>query len=137
MARNEEEVKNCSFGFGEPNTAYAKYFTGESYLNPLANRANCSISNVSFEPGCINHWHMHTVAQTLVCVAGEGWVQEEGKPAHKMTPGDVYVVAPNTKHWHGATKDSWFAHLSIMADTDKAKSTWLEPVDEDYYNNLK
>ena len=94
MARNEDEVKNCSFGFGEPNTAYAKYFTGESYLNPLANRANCSISNVSFEPGCINHWHMHTVAQTLVCVAGEGWVQEEGKPAHKMTPGDVYVVAP-------------------------------------------
>ena len=50
---------------------------------------------------------------------------------------DVYVVAPNTKHWHGAAKDSWFAHLSIMADTDKAKSTWLEPVDEDYYNNLK
>lgn len=35
---------------------------------------------------------MHTVSQTLVCVAGEGWVQEEGKPAHKMTPGDVYVV---------------------------------------------
>lgn len=92
MARNEEEVKNCSFGFGEPNTAYAKYFTGESYLNPLANRANCSISNVSFEPGCINHWHMHTVAQTLVCVAGEGWVQEEGKPAHKMTPGDVMLL---------------------------------------------
>ena len=54
-----------------------------------------------------------------------------------MTPGDVNVVAPNTKHWHGAAKDSWFAHLSVMADTDKAKTTWYEPVDPDYYDSLK
>lgn len=74
MAKNEEKVKNSSFGFGEPNKAYAKYFTGKSYLNLLANKANCSISNVSFEPGCINQWHMHIVPQTLVCVAGGGWV---------------------------------------------------------------
>ena len=73
----------------------------------------------------------------MICVAGKGWVQEEGKPAHKMTPGDVNVVAPNTKHWHGAAKDSWFAHLSVMADTDKAKTTLYEPVDPDYYDSLK
>lgn len=87
MAKNEEEVKNTPFGFGTSNDAYAKYFTGKSYLNPLATKANCNIANVNFEPGCINKWHEHTVPQILVCVAGEGWVQEEGKPAHKMTPG--------------------------------------------------
>lgn len=137
MAKNEEEVKNTPFGFGTSNDAYAKYFTGKSYLNPLATKANCNIANVNFEPGCINKWHEHTVPQILVCVAGEGWVQEEGKPAHKMTPGDVYVVSPNTRHWHGAAKDSCFSHLSIMADTDKAKTTWYEDVDPEYYNNLK
>ena len=111
MAKNEEEVKNTLFGFGTSNDAYAKYFTGKSYLNPLATKANCNIANVNFEPGCINKWHEHTVPQILVCVAGEGWVQEEGKPAHKMTPGDVYIVSPNTRHWHGAhgshTFQSW------------------------------
>ncbi|MBI1698165.1 Cupin domain-containing protein [Lactobacillus crispatus] len=137
MAKNEEEVKNTPFGFGTSNDAYAKYFTGKSYLNPLATKANCNIANVNFEPGCINKWHEHTVPQILVCVAGEGWVQEEGKPAHKMTPGDVYIVSPNTRHWHGAAKDSWFSHLSIMADTYKAKTTWYEDVAPDYYNNLK
>lgn len=137
MAKNEEEVKNTPFGFGTSNDAYAKYFTGKSYLNPLATKANCNIANVNFEPGCINKWHEHTVPQILVCVAGEGWVQEEGKPAHKMTPGDVYIVSPNTRHWHGAAKDSWFSHLSIMADTDQAKTTWYEDVAPDYYNNLK
>ncbi|MDR4288312.1 cupin domain-containing protein, partial [Bacillus thuringiensis] len=96
MAKNEEEVKNSPFGFGESNDAFAKYFTGESYLNPLVNKANCNIANVNFKPGCINNWHEHTVPQILICVAGKGWVQEEGKPAHKMTPGDVNVVAPNT-----------------------------------------
>lgn len=54
-----------------------------------------------------------------------------------MTAGDVYVVSPNTKHWHGATKDAWFAHLSMMADTDQAKTTWYEPVDPESYDSLK
>lgn len=107
MAKNEEEVKNSVFGFGKFNEAYAKYFQGKSYLNPLASskEAKTGVSNVSFEPGCRNDWHMHSIPQILIAVAGEGWYQEEGKPAQKMVPGDVVIVNPNTKHWHGATKD--------------------------------
>lgn len=78
---------------------------------------------------------MHTTAQILICGAGEGWVQEEGKSAHKMIPGDVFIVAPNTKHWHGADRNSWFAHLSVMDNS--TKSTWLEPVNADEYTKLK
>lgn len=137
MAKNEEEVKKSMFGFGKSNDAFAKYFVGKSYLKTLANDAedNVNVSNVTFEPGCRNNWHKHTVPQILIGVAGEGWVQEEGKPAHKLLPGDVYVIKPNTKHWHGAAKDSWFAHLSIMVG--KSDNTWLEPVSDEEYNKLK
>lgn len=137
MAKNEEEVKNSVFGFGKSNDAFAKFFVGKSYLNPLASseKAKTKVSNVTFEPGCRNNWHEHTVPQILIAVAGEGWYQEEGKPAQKMLPGDVVIVNPNTKHWHGATKDSWFAHIAIMVGD--AKNTWYEPVSDEEYNNLK
>ena len=137
MAKNEEEVKNSVFGFGDSNEAFAKFFKGTSYLKPLAEseKAKVAVHNVSFEPGCRNNWHMHSVPQILVAVAGEGWYQEEGKPAQKMLPGDVVIVNPNTKHWHGATKDSWFAHLAIMS-TD-SKNTWFEPVSDEEYDKLK
>lgn len=136
MAKNEEEVKNSVFGFGEANDAYAKYFVGKSYLKGLASdpEDNVGVSNVTFEPGCRNNWHKHTVPQILIAVAGEGWYQEEGKPAQKLLPGDVVIVKPNTKHWHGATKDSWFAHIAIMQG--KSKNTWLEPVSDEEYNKL-
>ncbi len=72
------------FPIGEPNTAYAKYFTGNSYLAPIS-REQVSIANVTFEPGCRNNWHIHHAAkgggQMLVGAAGRGWYQEEGKPA--------------------------------------------------------
>src|SRR5699024_6708259 len=72
------------FGLGGPNDAYAKYFVGQSYLASLPAGA-LHISNVTFEPGCRNNWHIHTATQgggqVLLCIAGEGWYQEEGKPA--------------------------------------------------------
>ncbi len=136
MAKNEEEVKNSVFGFGKFNEAYAKYFQGKSFLNPLASskEAKTGVSNVSFEPGCRNDWHIHSIPQILIAVAGEGWYQEEGKPAQKMVPGDVVIVNPNTKHWHGATKDSWFAHVAVMVGD--GKTTWLEPVSDEEYDKL-
>lgn len=51
--------KENIFGLGQANTAYAQYFTGYSYLNPLTEGRQCpvSLANVTFEPGCRNHWH--------------------------------------------------------------------------------
>lgn len=77
---------------------------------------------------------MHTVPQILIAVAGEGWYQEEGKAAQKMLPVDVVIVNPNTKHWHGATKDSWFAHIAVMVGD--SKNTWFEPVSDEEYDKL-
>ncbi|MBQ2640272.1 MAG: cupin domain-containing protein [Bacilli bacterium] len=108
-----------AFGLGQSNDAYAKYFTGNSYLNPLTdiNKTSLFVANVTFEPSCRNNWHIHHAksggGQILVCVDGEGWYQEEGKKAQRLKVGDVVSIPPNVKHWHGAVKDKWFSHLAI------------------------
>lgn len=136
MAKNENEVKNSAFGFGELNP-YGKYFTGDSYLKALTkeNSVKANVSQVTFEPGTINHWHTHTFTQILIGTAGEGWVQKEGEDPIKMTEGTVVVIEPGTRHWHGAAKDSWFSHLSVTLGG--GTTDWQEPVDEKFYENLK
>ena len=46
------------FPIGEPNTAYAKYFKGNSYLAKISD-SQIPFFNVTFEPGCRNNWHTH------------------------------------------------------------------------------
>lgn len=127
------------FPIGEPNTAYAKYFIGNSYLAPIF-KEQIPFNNVTFEPGCRNNWHIHHSTkgggQMLVCVAGKGWYQEEGKPAVQMLPGDVIHIPANVKHWHGAAADSWFAHLAFEVPGENTSNEWLEPVTEEEYNRL-
>ena len=82
----QEFEKANKFGTGAPNTAYAKFFIGDSFLNPLTDpKTGLFAANVTFEPGCRNNWHIHHATsgggQLLLCTAGEGWYQEEGKPA--------------------------------------------------------
>ncbi len=117
---------------GQPNTAYAQYFTGNSYLAPMEG----GVANVTFEPRCRNNWHIHhKQVQVLICVAGRGWYQEWGKEAVPMTPGTVIVIPAEVKHWHGAAKDSWFQHLTYHRDVRKgASNEWLEPVSDAVYD---
>ncbi len=130
--------KENVFGKGQANTAYAQYFIGESFLNPLT-EAGCpvSLANVTFEPGCRNNWHIHHAdkggGQILICTAGEGWYQEEGKEAVSLVPGMVITIPANVKHWHGAQKDSWFSHIAMDVPGENSSNEWCEPVsDEDY-----
>jgi AhpD family alkylhydroperoxidase len=117
---------------GEPNP-YGQFFTGNSYLADMGG----GLFNVTFEPGCRNNWHVHhRQVQVLICVAGRGWYQEWGKEAVKMVPGTVIEIPLDVKHWHGAAKDSWFEHLSIMSRTVAGSHEWLEPVDDETYKSL-
>ena len=120
---------------GEPNTAYAQYFIGNSYLAIMEG----GIANVTFEPRCRNNWHVHhKQVQVLVCVAGRGWYQEWGKEPVPMTPGTIIAVPAEVKHWHGAACDSWFQHLTYHKDVKEgASNEWLEPVTDEIYNKLK
>ncbi len=128
------------FPVGEPNTAYARYFHGNSYLARISD-SQIPFFNVTFEPGCRNDWHIHHATkgggQMLVGVAGRGWYQEEGKPAQEIFPGTVIHIPANVKHWHGAAADSWFAHLAFEIPGENASNEWLEPVADDEYANLK
>ena len=120
---------------GEPNDAYAQYFTGQSYLNPLPG----GYANVTFEPGCRNNWHVHHGAvQVLICVTGRGWYQELGKPAVPLTPGTVIEVPEGVKHWHGAAANSWMQHLALHKDVKEgASNEWLEPVSDEQYKSVE
>lgn len=124
------------FPQGKINSNYAQYFVGQSYLANLAaidDNIDVDVSNVTFEPGCHNHWHKHLNGyQILLVTAGQGWYQQAGQPAQLLNPGDVVVIHAGIKHWHGATKDSWFSHVAIT----KGQSEWLEPVDQNAYNYL-
>lgn len=123
------------FPVGQPNDAYAKYFDGQSWLAPLTER-QVPTYNVTFEPGCRNHWHIHKATkgggQMLICVYGRGWVQLEGAPVVELKAGDVFNIPANVKHWHGAAKDSWFQHLSLEVPGEDKSTEWLEPVENDY-----
>lgn len=130
------------FGQGEPNTAFAKYFIGQSYLKPLTDpKKTVFLANVTFEPGCRNNWHIHHAAsgggQILLCVDGEGWYQEEGKPAQSLEPGDVVTIPPEVKHWHGAKANSWFSHIAVECPGEDTSNEWLEPVENAWYTALE
>ena len=131
------------FGQGMANTAFAAYFIGNSYLNPLtkAGESAVGLANVTFEPGCRNNWHIHHAAagggQILICTAGEGWYQEEGKDAVSLTPGTVIVIPPEVKHWHGAKADSWFSHIAFEVPGTETGNEWLEEVDDEAYAKLQ
>ena len=132
-----------AFGVGAPNDAYAKYFIGQSYLKPLTQPGASTVflANVTFEPGCRNNWHIHHATkgggQLLICTAGDGWYQEEGKDAISLTPGTVITITPEVKHWHGAKADSWFSHIAVEVPGENTRNEWCEPVTDEEYAKLK
>ena len=140
--KNVFEKENV-FGTGNANTADAKYFVGNSYLNPLTDpkKTPVFLANVTFEPGCRNNLHIHRAesggGQLLICTAGEGWYQEEGKEAVSLTPGTVITIPANVKHWHGAKKDSWFSHIAVEVPGTETSNEWLEAVDDETYSSLE
>lgn len=141
--KDREEFEQINvFGTGEPNTGFARYFTGESFLNPLTDPKACPLflANVTFEPGCRNNWHIHHASkgggQLLICTAGEGWYQEEGKEAVSLDPGSIIVIPANVKHWHGAKADSWFSHIACELPGEECSTEWCEAVTDEEYHRL-
>lgn len=140
IINSSEFEKNNIFGQGEPNVNYAKYFTGQSYLNLLTAKSPLLIANVTFEPGCRNNWHIHHASQgggqILLCTAGSGWYQEYGNKPISLEPGMVITIPANVKHWHGAKVDSWFSHIAIEVPGENTANEWCEAVSEEDYQKL-
>ncbi len=141
--KNKQEFEKANmFALGMPNKMFSKYFSGNSFLNPLTKPGECPLflANVTFEPGCRNNWHIHHAksggGQMLLCTAGEGWYQEEGKKPVSLAEGSFVYIPAGVKHWHGAKADSWFSHIALAILGDDSKNEWLEPVSDEAYQNL-
>ena len=141
-AEKEQFEKANMFGTGAPNDGFSKYFKGSSFLNPITEPGKTPIflANVTFEPKCRNNWHIHHAdkggGQMLICTAGEGWYQEEGKEAVSLSEGSFVYIPANVKHWHGAKTDSWFSHISVEVPGENGSTEWLEEVDDEHYGKL-
>ncbi len=136
----ENIMATSLFPVGGENVNYAQYFDGTSYLNMLS-MDQVIIGNVTFEPGCRNHWHIHHAdkggGQMLLVTAGRGYYQEWGKAPQELKPGDVVHIPANVKHWHGAAPNSAFQHLAIEVPGENTSNEWCEAVDSGEYNKLK
>lgn len=142
--KNEKDFNEANmFGKGQDNVNFAQYFTGASFLNTLTEfgKSPVFLANVTFEPGCRNNWHIHHTTsgggQILICTAGEGWYQEEGKEAVSLTPGTVITIPAEVKHWHGAKEDSWFSHIAVECPGENTSNEWCEKVSDEQYGILK
>ena len=139
---NEQEIiaalradGGAVYPIGVPNSGYAKYFTGRSFVAPLQKKL-INVTNVTFEPACINHWHKHHGScQVLAGVSGKGYYQIWGEQPKELLPGQSVTIPEGVKQWHGAQHGHWFQHLSIMKED--ATTEWLEPVAPAEYAKLK
>lgn len=106
-------AKSMVFPIGAPNDAFAQYFIGHI------------------------HHAKSSGGQILVCVAGRGYYQEEGKAPVEMKPGDCINIPAEVKHWHGAAPDSWFSQLAVEVPGTGTSNEWCEPVTDEEYARIK
>ena len=71
-----------------------------------------SLTLITFSPGARNRLHTHTTEQVLYVTEGKGIIATEDEEI-VITPGMLAFIPAGEKHWHGATKDSSFSHISI------------------------
>lgn len=115
------------------------WFTGTVWVTPLLAKDknnDFSIGNVVFEPGARTHWHTHPRGQVLLVTEGNGFYQEQGKPARSLKKGDVVNIPENTVHWHGASANSLLAHIAITNYKGSENVSWLKPVTDQEYNKV-
>ena len=139
VSDKERFQSEIMFPIGEPNP-YGDYFAGQSYLAPVSTE-QIPIYNVTFEPACRNNWHIHHAksggGQMLICIGGRGWYREYGKEPRELNPGGIVNIPAEVKHWHGAAKDSWFAHLAVEIQGEDSSTEWCEAVSDSEYGKLK
>ncbi len=113
-----------------------EWFTGTVRIDsPFQGTDPARVSGaiVTFEPGARTNWHTHPLGQTLIMIAGCGWVQLEGSPIEEVQPGDIVWFAPGEKHWHGATATTAVTHIAIQERLEGKAVDWMEEVGDEQY----
>ncbi len=115
----------------------ADYFSGTVRIDPLFERtdpARVAGASVTFEPRARTAWHTHPLGQTLIVTAGCGRIQRWGGPIEAIHPGDVVLIPPGEKHWHGATSTTAMTHIAIQEKLDGKSVDWMEQVSDEQYD---
>lgn len=125
------------FPLGESTPeAFQRYYSGSAFekvLVPYTSATGVTAAHVTYDKGCRNDWHNHPGGQLILALSGQGWHQEEGKPAVSVHPGDVIEIGAGVKHWHGADKDSCYSYLAIKQIATSGMPEWFGPVTEEEY----
>ena len=138
ISRELAELGGAVQPIGSPNDAYAKYFTGQSYLSNLSTDKNLPVYNVTFAHGAHTFWHIHHgTCQILVAQSGQGYYQIWGEEPQKLLPGMTATIPAGVKHWHGAAPGVSFQHIALMEMHEGISTEWLEPVKDADYRKLK
>ncbi len=123
---------------GMTNDAYAKFFTGQSYLANLSSDKSFPVHNVTFAHGAHTFWHIHhNTCQVLIAEAGRGYYQIWGETPQLLLPGQTATIPAGIKHWHGAAPGTSFQHIALMKQGEDVRTEWLEAVNTDDYRKLK
>ena len=114
-----------------------EYFTGTVSLDRLFEAkepARVVGAKVTFEPSSRTVWHTHPLGQILIITAGYGLVQRWGGSVEEIRPGDVVMISPGEKHWHGATATAAMTHIAIQEQLNGKIVDWMEKVSDEQYH---
>lgn len=136
VMKDLKKEQGTIFPLGGPNVNYEKYFTGKTFICPMASDS-MNVANVTFTKGAHTFWHIHHGScQILVTEAGRGFYQIWGEKPVELKPGVVATIPEGTKHWHGAAPNATMQHLSVMQQNPDVSTEWLEEVDAADYAAL-
>ena len=99
---------------GAPDTA--PIFIGSVLRQELVTSAHAAsqrVTAVTFQDGARNRWHRHTTEQVLIVTAGHGIIATD-ETEIEVEVGDVVLIEPNERHWHGARSGQDMTHLSVL-----------------------
>jgi quercetin dioxygenase-like cupin family protein len=123
-------------GSQPPVQGPADHFTGTVHVDsPFQAGAPARVggASVTFEPGARTAWHTHPLGQTLIVTEGSGLVQRWGDAVRQIRSGDVVLIAPGEKHWHGASASTGMTHIAIAETLEGKVVTWMEQVSDEQY----
>jgi quercetin dioxygenase-like cupin family protein len=134
--KSTQSISIARSGSQPSSPGQGEYFTGSVRIDPLfpvMEPARASAARVTFEPGARTAWHTHPLGQKLIVTAGIGWVQQQGGPVQEIREGDVVLIAPGVKHWHGATATARMTHIAMQEQLDGKVVEWMEKVSDRQY----
>ena len=107
-----------------------KAATGEVWFDPILPKTDgVDVGNRRVLTEGRTVWHHRDHGQLLQVTSGYGFVCREGEAPERVRAGDTVWIAPNERHWHGATSSTLMSHTTITIGATE----FLEAVTEAEY----